>query len=134
MTNYATIEDINTLGRTLTEAETTKATALLPIASSTMREAAFAVGKDLDAMVLTDTDLSEIAKQVCVDMTLRAINRDTDDSGGYSQMTQSAGAYSMTISPIVSGRSIFLMKNELSALGLRRQKMGVIEPYGTVTS
>ena len=106
-------------------------TALLPVASATMRTAAASVGKDLDVMTADDTSLAEIAKQVCVDVVLRALNRNTDDSGGYSQMTQTAGSYSMTVSPIVSGRSVFLMKTELSALGLRRQKIGVIDLYGS---
>jgi len=131
MADFASINDIITLGRPLTRAETDKATALLPIASAAMREAAISVSRDLDAMISADQNLAEIAKQVCVDVVLRALKRNTDESGGYTQMTQTAGSYSMTVSPLVSGRSIFLMKNEMSALGLRRQRIGVIDIYGT---
>ena len=134
MANYATVEDIIILGRPLTSVETDKATALLPIVSATMREAALEVGKDLDIMIVKAADLGEIAKQICVDVTLRAINRDLNDSGGYSQMTQTAGSYSMTLSPIASGRSVVLLKNELSSLGLRRQQMGVMDLYDTTTN
>ena len=60
--NYATIADIVALFRPLTEEEVERANALIPTVSARLRVEAGKVGKDLDAMIAADPDLSEVAR------------------------------------------------------------------------
>ena len=50
MPAFATVDDITSLWRPMTPAETERADALLPVVSDTLREEAKRVGKDLDEM------------------------------------------------------------------------------------
>ena len=129
--NYATIEDITALFRALTPEETKRATALLPVVCARLRSEARRVGKDLDAMLVDDPDLSEVAKSVTVDVVARTLMTSTD-SEPLTQLTESAGGYSATGTFLVPGGGIFIKRDELAALGLRRQRYGVMDFYGSV--
>ena len=50
MANYATVQDVQTLWRTLTVAEQTRAAALIPVVCSSLRGEARKVHKDLDLL------------------------------------------------------------------------------------
>lgn len=127
--NYATIDDMTTLWRTMTAEEQDRATALIPIVCSSLRVEAKKVGKDLDAMVTADEDLAQVAKSVTVDVTARALMTSTD-SEPLTQMTESANGYSMSGSYLVPGGGLFIKKSELARLGLKRQRYGALEIYG----
>lgn len=127
-TNYATLDDMTVLFRALTAEEQTKATNLLAIVSAELRTYAKSVGKDLDAMIATDPDLGQIAKSVTVDVVGRTLNQDTSGKP-VSQETQSALGYSWTGTYLNPGGGVAILKNDLKRLGLRRQRMGVIDPY-----
>ncbi len=126
---YATIDDITALFRPLTPDETTRANALLPIVCASLRTEANMVGKDLDAMVRSSADYAAVAKSVTVDVVARTLMTSTD-SEPMTQMTESVGGYSASGTFLVPGGGLFIKKSELARLGLRRQRIGVIEIYG----
>ena len=130
MTNYATVQDVQDLFRVLTAAEQTRAEALIPVICSSLRAEAAKVGKDLDTMVEEDPDLALVAKSVTVDVLARALMTSTDQEP-MSQVSQAALGYSMSGTLLVPGGGLFIKKSELARLGLRRQRIGVIDWYGT---
>lgn len=126
---YATTQDMTELWRPMTPAETTRAEALLPIVSAELRIRAARCGKDLDDMVDSDEDLADIARSVTVDVTARQLLTSTSDEP-MTQYTQSALGYSVSGTYLVPGGGIYIKKSELARLGLKTQKIGVIELYG----
>lgn len=128
MADYATIDDIIALWRPLTPQEQERAAALLPVVSDSLRQAARNVGRDLDAMLKDGEVLENVLKSVTVDVTARAIMTPTDDTP-MTQMSQSALGYSVSGTYLVPGGGLFIKKSELARLGLRRQRIGVIELY-----
>lgn len=130
--DYATISDITALFRPLTQAETDKATALLPIVSDRLRVAAFQVGKDLDEMIARTPGLRNVAKQVTVDVVARTLMTPTTTGQGVmSQVSESALGYSVSGSFLNPGGGLFVKDAELRALGIKRQQIGVLEIYDT---
>lgn len=128
MADYATIDDIIALWRPLTPQEQERAAALLPVVSDSLRQAARNVGRDLDAMLEGGEVLENVLKSVTVDVTARVIMTPTDDAP-MTQMSQSALGYSVSGTYLVPGGGLFIKKSELARLGLRRQRIGVIELY-----
>lgn len=124
--NYATIDDAITLWRPMTPDEIERATALLPVISDSLRYEAKKVGKDLDAMIQKDAELASVAKSVTVDVVARTLNTSTT-AEPMSQMSQSAGGYSVSGTYLIPGGGLFIKKTELARLGLRKQRYGVIE-------
>lgn len=126
MSDFATIEDINALWRPMTTAETTRATALLPVVSDSLRMEAHKVGKNLDEMVEDNPWLTTVAKSVTVDIVARTLMTSTT-AEPMTQMTESALGYSFSGSYLVPGGGLFIKKSELARLGLRKQRIGVID-------
>ena len=126
---FATIQDIIDLFRALTPDEMKKAESLLPIVSDSIRQEALKVGKDMDKMLAEGKILENVVKSVTVDVTARALMTSTN-SEPMSQMSQSALGYSVSGTFLVPGGGLFIKKSELSRLGLRRQRYGVMELYG----
>lgn len=129
MTAFATINDITTLWRPMTVEEQTRASALLAVVSASLRAEADKVGKDLDKMVSASTAFAEVARSVTVDVVARTLMTATDQEP-MTQFTQTAGPYSASGTYLVPGGGLFIKRSELARLGLRRQKMGVFDPYG----
>lgn len=129
MKDFASIEDMEALWRPLSQEETDRATALLPVISDSLRFEAKKVGKDLDIMVSEDETLANVARSVTVDIAARTLMTSTD-SEPMTQMSQSALGYSVSGTFLVPGGGLFIKKSELARLGLKRQKYGVIEFYG----
>ena len=130
MINYATISDIISLWRKLAPDEMERAEKLLPVVSSSLRMEAKKVGKDLDKLVEADADLAEVAKSVTVDVVARTLMTSTN-AEPMSQISESALGYSVSGTYLVPGGGLFIKKSELARLGLRRQRYGVIDLYGT---
>ena len=99
MSDYATVNDIITLKRTLTAAEQERAEALIPIVCNSLRYEADKVGKNLDEMVAGSEALASVAKSVTVDVVMRELMTSTD-SEPMTQMSESALGYS------VSGKTV----------------------------
>lgn len=129
MVNFATVDDLTLLWRTMTAEEQGRAEALLGVVSASLRVEADKVGKDLDAMISADKNLAEVAKSVTVDVVARTLMTSTSQEP-MSQMSQSAGGYSVSGTFLVPGGGLFIKKSELARLGLRRQRYGVIDFYG----
>jgi hypothetical protein len=128
MSTFATLADLTALWRPLTATEQSRAEALLTVVSDRLRYEAIKVGKDLDKMCEVTPSLKSIAKSVTVDVVARTLMTSTDHEP-MTQMTQSAGGYSATGTFLVPGGGIFIKKSELASLGLRRQRMGVLNFY-----
>ena len=129
MSDFATIEDITTLWRPLTPSETDRAEALLPIVADSLRMEAIKVGKNLDQMIEENPVLVNVAKSVTVDVVARTLMTSTNQEP-VTQYSQSALGYSVSGTYLVPGGGLFIKKSELSRLGLRRQRIGVIDLYG----
>ena len=127
---FASLQDIQNLWRALTAAEQTRATSLIPVICSSLRSEAKKVGKDLDAMISADPDLADVAKSVVVDVVARTLMTSTNQEP-MTQYSESALGYSISGSFLVPGGGLFIKKSELARLGLRRQRIGVMEIYGT---
>lgn len=128
MPNFATIDDLETLWRPLESSETEKADALLEIVSNELRYRAAMVGKDLDQMIEATPILSDVAKSVTVDVVKRTLQQSTEGDA-MSQMSQSAGGYSISGTFLVPGGGIFIKKSELQRLGLSNQRIGIRDFY-----
>ena len=125
---YATLEDLAALWRPMTAAEQARASPLLEVVSASLDVEARKVGKDLSALVAADPSLAIVAKSVTVDVVARTLMTSTNQEP-MTQFTQSAGGYSASGSFLVPGGGLFIKKSELARLGLRRQRIGVIDPY-----
>lgn len=126
MGSFATVEDTTSLWRAMSSAETTRAEALLPVVSDLLRNEAYKSGKDLDEMIEDNSVLANVARSVTVDIVARALNTSTD-AEPMTQTTESALGYSFTGSFLSPGGGIFIKRDELARLGLRRQRIGVID-------
>lgn len=130
MTTFATVEDLETLWRSLKFDERKRAEALLTIVSDSLREEAKKVSKDLDKMVAENSSYSSVVKSVTVDVVARTLMTSTDQEP-MTQMAESAMGYSFSGSYLVPGGGLFIKDSELKRLGLKKQRYGVIELYGT---
>lgn len=129
MTNYATVNDINTLWRTMTSDELNRAQALLPIVSSSLRYEAEKAGKDINVLIGNDPDFANVLKSVTVDVVSRVLMTSTNQEP-MTQMSEAAGGYSASGTFLVPGGGLFIKKSELARLGFTRQRVGVIDFYG----
>lgn len=125
---FATVEDLNILWRPIEDDEKERVNTLLSLVSDCLRVEANKVGRDLDEMISNTPALASVAKSVTVDVVRRYMN-DNQDSVSMSQMSQSAGGYTVSGTFLVPGGGLFIKKNELARLGLRRQRFGVIDLY-----
>ena len=130
MADFATIADISSLWRTLTSEEETRATALLEIVSDSLREEAKKVGKDLDFLIVDNPTYANVVKSVTVDVVARTLLTSTENEP-MTQTAESAFGYSWSGSYLVPGGGLFIKNSELSRLGFRKQRYGVIDFYET---
>ena len=129
MIPLATVDDLTKLWRPMTVEEQSRASALLEVVSASLRAEADKVGKDLDKMVSASAAYAEVARSVTVDVVARVLMTATDQEP-MTQFTQTAGPYSASGTYLVPGGGLFIKRSELARLGLRRQRMGVFDPYG----
>ena len=129
MADFATTQDVIDLWRTLTPQEMTRAEALLPIISDSLRIEAQKVDKDLDQMIEESATYASVVKSVVVDVIARTLMTSTDQEP-MTQSTESALGYSWSGSFLVPGGGLFIKNSELARLGLKRQRYGVIDFYG----
>ncbi|MFK4946584.1 phage Gp19/Gp15/Gp42 family protein [Lactococcus formosensis subsp. formosensis] len=130
MADFATIEDVNTIWRQLKSDEVERAKMLLSIVSDSLREEADKVGKNLDRMIEEKPPyFKNVVKSVTVDIVARTLMTSTDQEP-MTQTTESALGYSFSGSYLVPGGGLFIKNSELSRLGLKKQRYGVIDFYG----
>lgn len=128
MDSFATVDDLRALWRALTPEEAERAAALLPLVSNSLRVEAGKVGKNLDLAALEDESFADVLKSVTVDVTARALMTPTDEAP-MTQGSQTALGYTVQGTYLVPGGGLFVKKSELARLGLRRQRIGVIDLY-----
>ena len=129
---YASVEDITALGRSLTNQQSEAADVLLEQASAKLRLASRKYGKDIDAIIadpVTGEDFTLAVKSVVVQAVCRALDS-VDSNTVASQGTESIGAYSLTMSYLNAGQSLYFLRNELKDLGLMQQRYGLLDMYG----
>jgi hypothetical protein len=127
MANFATLADVIAVsGASYTTDQQERINTLLPLVCDTLRIEAEKVDKDLDEMAQSDTYAS-VLKLVTCDIVIRAMRQSTSGDP-MSQESQSALGYSWSGTYAIPGGGIAnaIMKNDLKRLGLRRQRMGVI--------
>lgn len=133
MTVYAEVSDILALGKTLTAQQQDAAEVLLQQASAKLRIAARKYGKDIDAMIAdteTGDDFQLAVQSVVVQAVCRALDSIADASAAATQGTESVGAYSLSMTYLNAGQSMYFLNNELKDLGLKRQRVGWLNVYG----
>ncbi|MEK0110784.1 phage Gp19/Gp15/Gp42 family protein [Streptococcus suis] len=130
MEPFATIEDLSTLWRGLKPAETKRAEALLKVVSDSLRVEAEKVGKDLDKMVEAKSYFATVVKSVTIDVVARTLMTSTDQEP-MTQFNESALGYSVSGSYLVPGGGLFIKDSELKRLGLKKQRFGARDIYGT---
>ncbi len=128
MNDFASVKDVILLWRNLTNDEISRTKALLPIVSHSLRTEAKKVGKDLDLMISNDESLLSVAKSVTVDIVARVLMTATDQEP-MIQSSESALGYSYSGTFLIPGGGLFIKKSELSRLGLKRQRYGVMNLY-----
>lgn len=130
MADFATIDDVNTIWRQLKADEVERAKMLLSIVSDSLREEADKVVKNLDRMIEEKPPyFKNVVKSVTVDIVARTLMTSTDQEP-MTQTTESALGYSFSGSYLVPGGGLFIKNSELSRLGLKKQRYGVIDFYG----
>lgn len=114
---YATVDDLSTFWRPISEAETPRANDLLTLASSKLRLAAAKVDIDLDVAIAENDDYALEVKLVVMEATKRAMSMpvDTPPVDNYSQ---SAGPYSENYKFTNPSGDLWFKKAELKSLGI----------------
>ena len=129
---YATAADILAIGRSLTSQQQENAEVLIGQASAKLRLAAQKYGKDIDAMIadpISGEDYALAVKSVIVQAVCRALDSVSSNTVA-SQGTESIGAYSLTMSYLNAGQSLYFLRNELKDLGFMQQRFGFMNLYG----
>ncbi|MBO1910070.1 phage Gp19/Gp15/Gp42 family protein [Sporosarcina sp. 6E9] len=130
MADFATINELITLWRPLQQDEETRAEALLTVVSDRLRLEAENVGKDIDEMIADSVAYKSVVKSVTVDIVARTLMTSTNQEP-MKQYSESALGYSVSGTFLTPGGGLFIKRDELKALGLRKQRYGVIDFYGT---
>lgn len=130
MEEFALLSDLTEQWRDLKPGEFDRAETLLRVVSNSLRVEAQKVGKDLDEMVQKDAVYADVVRSVTVDVVARTLMTSTD-SEPMTQVSESALGYSWQGSFLTPGGGLFIKNTELSRLGLKRQRYGVIDFYGT---
>ncbi|HEM6220021.1 TPA: phage Gp19/Gp15/Gp42 family protein [Streptococcus suis] len=130
VTTFATVEDLQSLWRTLKFDEHDRAEALLDVVSNSLRHEAQKVGKDLDVLISDNPVFASVVKSVTVDVVARTLMTSTDQEP-MTQFNESALGYSVSGSFLVPGGGLFIKDSELKRLGLKKQRFGARDIYGT---
>lgn len=126
--SFVTLDDVIKLWRPMTPEEKKRAENLLPVVYNVLSYEAEKAGKDL-VRLASQGNYREVLKSVMVDIVARAIMTSTDQEP-MTQMSESAGGYSVSGTFLVPGGGLFIKRSELARLGLRRQRYGGLDIYG----
>lgn len=127
---YCSVDDVISLWRSLKNDEILRVKELIPVIISSLKVEADKVGKDLDQMAKENEAYRNVLKSVIVDVVARTLMTATDQEP-MTQYSESALGYTFSGSFLVPGGGLFIKKSELSRLGLKRQRYGVIDFYDT---
>lgn len=130
MADFATTDDVIKIWRPLSNEEIERSEELIPLICDSLRLEAEKVGQDLDDKAKQSPSYANVLKSVVVDIVARTLMTATDQEP-MIQSSESALGYSWSGTFLVPGGGLFIKKNELARLGLRRQRYGGIEFYDT---
>lgn len=125
---YASVADVALL-RPLTAQEQGQAESLLASASAKLRLTAKGYGYDLDGLIFADEDYGMVVRAVVIQAVIRALNSVTDNTPPAVQSSQAAMGYSLSMTWLASGQTLYFLRNELDELGFLRQRYGALEVY-----
>lgn len=125
---YCSVDDVISLWRPLKLDEVDRVKSLIPVIENNLRVEADRVGKDIDELANESEAYRTVLKSVIVDIVARTLMTSTDQEP-MTQYSESALGYSYSGSFLVPGGGLFIKRSELSRLGLRRQRYGVIDFY-----
>ena len=131
MTAFATLEEVLEItGKNYSTIDQERIAALLPLVSDALRYEAEKAGKDIDKMINASEAYASIVKLVTVDIVVRAM-RQSLEGDPVTQESQAAIGYSWSGTYTIPGGGVAnaIMKNDLKRLGLKRQRIGVIDMY-----
>lgn len=132
MINYATLEDLKlVMGESWVETQREFAERLLTVASAGLRKVFKETGLNLDEMILTGEIEQILVNQVVCDMVARNLKQVVSPLGDFSQMSQSAGGYSVSVS--TNGNNLYLKRDEMKWLGLPSVSLTKINLFGDGT-
>lgn len=129
MADFATLDDLTTLWREVTNEERLRAEKLLSVVSDLLRVEAEKTGVDLDARAEEKPSYKTVLKSVTVDIVARTLMTATDKEP-MVQESQSALGYSWSGTFLTPGGGLFIKNDELKRLGLKKQRMGAMHIYG----
>lgn len=129
MEDFATLDDLISLWRAMSPEEMERAESLLPVVSDRLRLEAENIGKDIDKMMRDSISYRNVVKSVTVDIVARTLMTSTSQEP-MTQYSESALGYSVSGTFLTPGGGLFIKRDELKALGLRKQRYGVIDFYG----
>ncbi len=132
MTAFATLEHVKTSYGPLSTAQEARVNELLEDVSEALRYEADKVGKNLDEMIVEKSFLASVAKMVTVDIVERIL-RQNKSGEPMSQESQSALGYTWSGTYAIpgGGAASAIMNNDLKRLGIRRQRYGTVELWGS---
>ncbi len=124
MNKYATIEDyLQLYNAEIDDSKKERLIMLLDLASSLLREEARERGYNLEKMIERNPDKANVAKLVVLASVRRVMSKEEEDSLNLQQFSQSAMGYTISGTYFNPGDDLYFLKNELSRLGLNRQKI-----------
>lgn len=126
---FASVQDVEELWRSLTEEEIARTTKLIPVIADTLRLEAEKVGKDLDLLAEASPSYLNVVRSVIVDVVARTLMTSTDREP-MTQYAESALGYSVSGTFLTPGGGLFIKNSELQRLGLKKQRYVVIDFYG----
>ena len=127
---YATVNDYEAIyGISLSASDSDRVETLLDSASSMLNVELKKRGKTA-SYINDDEDLTEVAKLVVCASVNRIMKKNSSAGADLSQYSQSALGYTVSGTFLNPGDDLYFLTNELKRLGLKRQRIGVIEPYG----
>lgn len=116
-TSYATVQDLETYWRPLSESEEPRATDLLGLASSRLRLYADAAGVNLDEKAAESEDYANALQWVVMEATKRAMSTPID-TPPVDSWSQTAGPYSENYKFTNPSGDLWFKKTELKTLGI----------------
>lgn len=125
MSDYATVQDVINLKRSLTSEEQTRVGYLIPIISNLIRVEAQRTGRDYDQMIVETPILADVAKSVTCDVVIREINTPGTQLPATSYSEGAGGVTQSYTLPNSSG-AIKLWPSDMKALGLKVQKIDAL--------
>ena len=88
-------------------------------------------GTNTTETITADDDYNAAVKSIVVQSVTRALNSISDASPAASQGSETNGSYSISMTYLNAGQSLYFLRNELKELGLKRQVYGALELYDT---